>query len=324
MWMVGVLLFLITMGFAFTGYLLPWDQNAYWATQVGINMVGSVPFVGTFLVKVMRGGDMLGALTLSRFFAVHVLFLPAAIMGLVALHMFILRRVGPAGPWSRERRRMGSETFYPRQVFMDAVVMLGIFAVVVGLALVVSIQLTDKANPSDHSFVPVPEWYFLFYYQFLKYMEGPVLGPIATWVIPGIFVGLLLVLPFLDRHRAREPASRAVVLGIGGAFLAGVFLLIGLSVHDLGKIERTDPAVAGGRALYERLGCAGCHRVHGAGGAVGPDLSYVGETRTRDWLIQHFRDPQSTSPGSIMPKFPLKELELNDLTAYMLSLKKRA
>src|SRR5438034_3591452 len=77
MWMVGVLLLLLTMGFAFTGYLLPWDQNAYWATQVGINMVGSVPVVGTFLVKVMRGGDTLGALTLSRFFAVHVLFLPA-------------------------------------------------------------------------------------------------------------------------------------------------------------------------------------------------------------------------------------------------------
>src|SRR6266571_2258012 len=94
MWMVGVLLLLLTMGFAFTGYLLPWDQNAYWATQVGINMVGSVPFVGTFLVKVMRGGDTLGALTLSRFFAVHILFLPAAIMVLIALHMFILRRVG--------------------------------------------------------------------------------------------------------------------------------------------------------------------------------------------------------------------------------------
>ncbi len=323
MWMVGVLLFLITMGFAFTGYLLPWDQNAYWATQVGINMVGSVPFVGTFLVKVMRGGDMLGALTLSRFFAVHVLFLPAAIMALVVLHMFILRRVGPAGPWSRERRRMSSETFYPRQVFMDAVVMLGIFAVVVSLALFAPIQLTDKANPSDHSFMPVPEWYFLFYYQFLKYMEGPVLGSLATWVIPGIFVGLLLALPFLDRHQDREPASRPVVLGIGGAFLGGVFLLIGLSVHDLSKIERMDPAVVAGRALYEGLGCAGCHRVHGEGGAVGPDLSYVGETRTRDWLIQHFRDPQSTSPGSIMPKVPLKEQELDDLTAYMLSLRKR-
>src|SRR2546426_970325 len=130
MWMVGVLLLLLTMGFAFTGYLLPWDQNAYWATQVGINMVGSVPFVGTFLVRVMRGGDTLGALTLSRFFAVHVLFLPAAIMALIALHMFILRCVGPAGPWSKERAAQRREAFYPRQVFMDAVVMLGVFLVV--------------------------------------------------------------------------------------------------------------------------------------------------------------------------------------------------
>ena len=98
MWMVGVVLFLLVMGFAFTGYLLPWDQTAYWATQVGINMVGTVPLVGDFLVRVMRGGEMLGALTLSRFFAVHVLFLPALIVTGIVVHLFILRRVGPAGP----------------------------------------------------------------------------------------------------------------------------------------------------------------------------------------------------------------------------------
>ncbi|TAL12791.1 MAG: c-type cytochrome [Nitrospirae bacterium] len=357
MWMVGVLLLLLTMGFAFTGYLLPWDQNAYWATQVGINMVGSVPFVGTFLVKVMRGGDMLGALTLSRFFAVHVLFLPAAIVVLVALHMFILRRVGPAGPWagaferrgkrgdpsmrqatpaghvqaapaegrpSVERRAHRSEPFYPRQVFMDAVVMLGVFAVVAMLALTLSFPLTDKANPSDHSFIPVPEWYFLFYYQFLKYMEGPILGPIATWVLPGAFIALLLALPFLDRATDRAPSSRRMVLGIGALFLVGVFGLVGLSLHDLEAMKRSDPAVVSGKAVFEKFQCSTCHRIHGAGGAVGPDLSYVGDQRDRAWLIKHFRDPQSTSPGSIMPKFPLDEQQLSDLTAYMLSLKKGA
>ena len=323
MWMVGVVLLALTMGFAFTGYLLPWDQNAYWATQVGINMVGSVPFVGTFLVKVMRGGDTLGALTLSRFFAVHILFLPAAIMALIALHLFILRRVGPAGPWSEERAAQRREAFYPRQVFMDAVVMLGVFVVVVALAFFVPFPLTDKANPSDHSFIPVPEWYFLFYYQFLKYMEGPLLGPIATWVIPTLFITLLLALPFLDRHPERAPTSRREVLVIGALFLVGVFVLIGLSIRDLRAMKRTDPAVVAGRALYEQFGCMGCHRIHGEGGAVGPDLSYVGDQRDRDWLIKHFRDPQSTSPGSIMPKFPLNDQELNDLTAYMLSLKKR-
>ncbi len=348
MWIVGVLLLLLTMGFAFTGYLLPWDQNAYWATQVGINMVGSVPFVGTFLVKVMRGGDMLGALTLSRFFAVHVLFLPATVAVLVALHMFILRRVGPAGPWSggldrrgkggdpsmrregaagagpAERRVHRSEPFYPRQVFMDAVVMLGVFAVVAALALTVSFPLTDKANPSDHSFVPVPEWYFLFYYQFLKYMEGPILGPIATWVLPGAFIALLLALPFLDPHHERTPTSRPVAMGIGALFLVGVFGLVGLSLHDLQAMKRTDPAVASGKSVFEKFQCAACHRIHGAGGAVGPDLSFVGDQRDREWLTKHFRDPQSTSPGSIMPKFPLDEQQLNDLTTYMLSLKKGA
>src|SRR5437879_13552097 len=94
-------------------------------------MVGSGPFVGTFLVKVMRGGDTLGALTLSRFFAVHILFLPAAIMMLIALHMFILRRVGPAGPWSKERAAQRREAFYPRQVFMGAMVSLGVSLVAV-------------------------------------------------------------------------------------------------------------------------------------------------------------------------------------------------
>ena len=73
MWMVGVVLFLIVMAFAFTGYLLPWDQTAYWATQVGINMVGTVPLIGDDLARILRGGEMLGALTLTRFFAVHVL-----------------------------------------------------------------------------------------------------------------------------------------------------------------------------------------------------------------------------------------------------------
>jgi len=70
------------------------------------------------------------------------------------------------------------------------------------------------------------------------------------------------------------------------------------------------------------LKCGGCHRIHGEGGAVGPDLSYVADHRSKEWIIKHFRDPQSTSPGSIMPKFPLDETQLTELTAYMLSLKK--
>ncbi len=340
LWMVGVVLFLITLGFAFTGYLLPWDQNAYWATQIGINMVGTVPVLGDLAMRVLRGGETLGALTLSRFFAVHVLFLPATIAALILLHLFILRCVGPAGPWRGgvERRKSGeseepsyglverrmrvSEPFYPRQVYMDAVVMLAVFACLSLLALTVSFPLADKADPSDTSFVPVPEWYFLFYYQLLKYVHGP-LEPLATWVLPALFFLGLLFWPFLDRNPARHPAARPVALASGTAFLLLVFVLLGVSLRDLQAVQRVDPAVARGKALYVQFGCAGCHRIHGEGGAVGPDLSYVGDARSdRDWHLRHFRDPQSVSPGSFMPKFPLSDQQIADLTGYMLTLKR--
>lgn len=323
MWMVGVVLFLLVMAFAFTGYLLPWDQTAYWATQVGINMVGTVPVVGDFLVRVMRGGEILGALTLSRFFAVHVLFLPAVIVMGIALHLFILRRVGPAGPWDDRKAAAVSEPFYPRQVFMDAVVMVGVFLTLVLLARFVPFPLADKANPADTSFVPVPEWYFLFYYELLKHVHGP-LEPLATWVLPALVILALLFWPFLDRQKSvRAPASRPVGMAVAAVFLITVFSLLGISLKNLYGMKRTDPSIVHGQMLFANLGCAGCHRIHGNGGAIGPDLSYEGDVRPdREWHLKHFRDPQSVSPGSIMPKFPLTDAELHDLTEYMLSLKR--
>ena len=322
MWMVGVVLFLLVMAFAFTGYLLPWDQTAYWATQIGLNMVGTVPVIGEFLMRVMRGGEVLGALTLSRFFAVHVLFLPALLVSLIVAHLFILRRVGPAGPWTDERASLGSETFYPRQVYMDAVVMLAVFTVISSLALLVPFPLTDKADPSDTSFVPVPEWYFLFYYELLKYVHGP-LEPLATWILPTGVILIMMLWPFIDRNPARNPIRRPVALGAGVVFLAVVLSLLGISVRNLYAVPRIDPAVARGKALYAESSCAGCHRIHGAGGAVAPDLSFVGDARPeQEWHLKHFKDPQSVSPGSFMPKFPLTDRQLRDLTSYMLSLKR--
>ncbi len=321
LWIVGVVLLLLMMGFGFTGYLLPWDQNAYWATQVGTNMAASIPVVGDPLVRVLRGGDSLGALTLSRFFAVHTLFLPAMIVCGIVLHLFILRRVGPAGPWSLAQAQRGSEPFYPRQDYMDAMVMLGVFLTVAILAGTVEFPLADRADPSDHTFTPVPEWYFLFFYQFLKYMSGP-LEPLATWVLPALFVFALLLLPFLDRNPDRRPSSRPVAVTVCLAFLVIVLTLLGISLRDLYAIPTIDPSVARGKALYARHQCMACHRIHGEGATVGPDLSYIADQRPdRQWHLRHLRDPQSVSPGSIMPAFQLNERDLNDLTSYLLSLK---
>ena len=324
MWMVGVVLFLIMMSFGFTGYLLPWDQNAYWATQVGINMAGTVPIIGDFVVPILRGGEMLGALTISRFFAIHVLILPSILIFGIMLHIFILRRVGPAGPWDEKRAKEGSETFYPRQVYMDAVVMLGIFLALVVLAATVEFPLADKADPTDNTFMPVPEWYFLFYYQLLKYAHGPF-EPLVTWVLPAIFFVGLFLLPFLDRHPERRISRRPVTLGAGFVFLIGMFALLGISLNDLYAVPKTNPSIIRGQELIAKYACKTCHRIHGEGAAIAPDLSFVADRRPeREWHLKHFRDPQSVSPGSFMPKFPLTERELNDLINYLLTLKSGA
>ena len=321
MWIVGICLLLITLAFGFTGYLLPWDQNAYWATQVGINMAGGVPFIGDFIVRVLRGGETLGALTLSRFFAIHVLVLPAIIMGGIMVHLFILRRVGPAGPHDEQKAKLNSETFYPRQVYMDAVVMLVVFLIVSTLAFTVEFPLADKADPSDHTFIPVPEWYFLFYYEFLKIVPG-ALEPLATWVLPALFILALFLLPFVDRNPQRNPSSRLMTIGVGITFVSVVFVLLGISLRDLYAVPKKDPAVVRGEELVQENGCKTCHRIHGDGANVAPDLSFVADRRPdREWHIRHFKDPQSVSPGSFMPKFPLTDEQLNDLTSYILTLK---
>ena len=321
MWIVGVVLFILVLMFAFTGYLLPWDQKAYWATQVGTNMLGTVPLVGDLLVRAARGGADLGALTLSRFFSMHALIFPWLTVGLIGLHLFILRRVGPAGPWDKARAESSSEPFYPRQVFIDAVAILAAFLIVVGMAIWLPFPLADKADPSAADFVPLPEWYFLFYYELLKYFKGPILEPIGTMLLPALFYALLFALPFIDRRRERRPAKRPVALAAGAGFLLVVFLLLGVSLHRVWSLPTATPAVAAGKQLYAKLQCAACHRIHGEGGSFGPDLSYIGKERDREWLIRHFKNPQAVVPGSAMPPFDLDEPSLNKLADYLLTLK---
>lgn len=320
-WLVGVALFLLTLAFGFSGYLLPWDQRAYWATQVGVNIVGTIPLIGDTLVRIIRGGEILGTMTLSRFFALHTVFLPWLLMGLIMLHLVILRRVGPAGPWDAERAAVIHEPFWPRQVAMDAIAMFVAFAILVGLALGLPPSLADRANPADTTFTPIPEWYFLFYYELLKHFRGrwEIVG---TIVIPVVFYALLFLLPFLDRRPERRPFSRPIVVGAGGLLLVVVFTFLTISLRAVASLPVPDPSIARGKQLYQTLGCAACHRIHGVGEAVGPDLSYIGSQRDAAWLLRRLKEPEAMVQGSIMPSYAgLSEAELTDLTNYMLSLK---
>lgn len=209
-WIVGVILFLVVLGFGFTGYLLPWDQKAYWATMVGVEIAGTVPLVGDFVAKILRGGEEVGAVTLTRFYTLHTIWLPWLAFALVGLHLFFVRYYGSAGlPQNRPEEMQGGKPFYPDQLFEDAVAILVLFLVLAAAAIFVPVPLEELADPTDASYDPRPEWYFLFLFQLLKYFEGP-LEVIGTFVIPTVAIVLLLLLPFLDK-RGRVPLRKRPV-----------------------------------------------------------------------------------------------------------------
>ena len=168
----------------------------------------------------MRGGSELGALTLGRWYVAHVLLLPAALAGLVAAHVYLMRRHGISGPIVPHA---GAPTpFYPAHALKDTIAVAATFAALLTFAFIVPAPLDEMADPSDDTYVPRPEWYFLSLFQLLKYFPGP-LEPVATMVIPGLVVGGLLLLPWLDRANRRHPLKRLSVMftfGVAGTSTA--------------------------------------------------------------------------------------------------------
>lgn len=215
-WLVGLALFGIVMGFGFTGYLLPWDQRAYWATTVGVEIMDKTPLLGDFMARFLKGGATPGQMTLSRFFVIHVMVLPAALMGLAGLHVFLFRKAGPAGPFrgSVEEVKAKTDYFFPRQIWKDMVGMVLVFLIICSLAIWEPVVLLEEAAPDPGDYHPEPEWYFLFLFQLLRLKVfagefGQFLGAIA---LPGAFMALLAALPFIDRSPERNIFKRPIAL----------------------------------------------------------------------------------------------------------------
>src|ERR1700724_2762466 len=161
LWLSGCALFGLVLAMAFTGYLLPWDQRAYFATAVGTNAVSEIPWVGESIKRLMRGGTEMGTLTISRFFVAHVFLIPACIFALVASHIFLFRKAGAAGPVDEDpiAPKQKVELFYPRQVLMD-LSLTGLLIIALGLfCFLVPMPLRRPANPADAQYIPRPEWY---------------------------------------------------------------------------------------------------------------------------------------------------------------------
>ncbi len=221
-WMAGVLLLACVLGLAFTGYLLPWDQKAYWATKVGLGIAGTTPLVGDGLRTFLQGGPEIGNLTLTRFFAFHGFVLPGLVALLVVAHMYLFRLHGVTpSPWQTgEQLRAAEEPFWPKQALKD-----GVLALVFLLALGVwsyyrPAPLEEPANPAK-PYEARPEWYFMFLFQALRYFRGPY-EVVGTFVLPALFFLLMFFWPLLDRGAQRHPLRRPFAMTLLGTATAGL------------------------------------------------------------------------------------------------------
>lgn len=343
-WIFGVVLLLLTLGFAFTGYLLPWDMKAFFATKVGINIAGVVPIIGDYLVKLMQGGAEMGTITLSRFFSLHVIILPLLLIIVAGLHLYYIRLHGPTPPFQKESEPVKySNRFFPLQLFRDSFVAFLVIAMIMILAAKYGAPLEDKADPNNTSYIPRPDWYFYSLFQLLKIFEGQ-LEIIGAVIIPGAFFTLLVLLPFLDKNPERRLSGRPLAVSLGGMTAFTIVALTAWGAYDayqskqalaagMAKAE-TEPDVEKqvewnaekGNMLYTALKCGECHKTPSRGENIPPGLEFAGNKYQRDWLVEYLQDPyrvrwqnKNERPVIRMPDFDLTLQEARNLTAYLMN-----
>jgi ubiquinol-cytochrome c reductase cytochrome b subunit len=351
-WLLGVALLVLTLAFGFTGYLLPWDEKAYWATSVGTNMLGTVPFAGEFLLRVARGGVELGASTLTRFYALHVLVLPAVTAVLIALHVALVIRHGVSVPpslwhaeWqsapplpppsSRERQpaeaaryaafKQAGRPFWPDVIAEDLGIATMVFLVLLGLTVSVGVPLEAPADPTNTSYIPRPEWYFLGLFQLLRYFPGH-LEWVGVVLLPLLGMLALVLLPFVDRgperRLVRRPVAGAVALALavstGYLTAAAVLTTPPTSAEERGV--RLNVVQVLGRAQYRQY-CASCHGAAGEGSPLGPGLVETAQRGDVNFIHSYIEDPQRLARGAVMPGFggQLGHQQVEEITQYVLT-----
>ncbi|MBC8193426.1 MAG: cytochrome bc complex cytochrome b subunit [Candidatus Marinimicrobia bacterium] len=218
-WVTGMILLGLAMFFGFSGYLLPWNELAYFATKVGTDIAGAVPFIGDFLVKVLRAGDDVSGATLTRFYSIHTSILPLIFFVVLGVHLILIQVQGMSVPASIESTppsKRKSMPFFPNFVVRDLVVWLIVLNIIALLAVFFPWELGLKADSLASAPAGIrPEWYFMFMFQTLKLL------PSHVWLLEGEVFGILLfglgglvwlLIPFLERPKHSQLWS---IFGIG-------------------------------------------------------------------------------------------------------------
>jgi len=223
-WMFGVVLFLLTLMFGFTGYSLVYEQMSYWAMKVGTGIAGATPFIGEWIADFMRGGSEIGQNTLTRFYLFHVVLLPGLTMLAIGIHLYLIRIHGVSELKFKGDEKMETKTFplWPDHVFTELIMVTIIMITLVTLSLLFPVHLGEKANPNVTPMHIKPEWYFYPVFRWLKVtnLTVGVLGPM-------IFLALLFLWPFIDKLFEKKFPGREIAFWIGilGFLTINVFLL---------------------------------------------------------------------------------------------------
>jgi len=239
-WISGMLLFFIVLGFGFSGYLLPWNTLAFFATKVGTEMAGSVPLIGKWFLVFLRGGEEVTGATLTRFFGFHVAVLPGLATLWLAIHLFLVQKLGMSVPPSVERAAAEAHTsprsmpFFPNFLLRDMIGWYAALGVLGGLAAIFPWELGTKADAFAAAPAGIrPEWYFLFMFQTLKYLPAKIL------FLEGEFAGILgfsvaavvwALVPFLDRRIGFGRLTR-VFTGLGVFVIGYIIVLSALALR---------------------------------------------------------------------------------------------
>ena len=220
-----------------------------------------------------------------------------------------------------EEAKKAGKSFFPHAVFKDTLVAFLILVALLVVGHFIGAKLEDLADPTDSTYNPRPEWYFLPLFQALKLFPGK-LEAVAALGVPGLLFGILILAPILDKGPERHPFRRPIWTGLGVATLIGLGALMwaGLRSPMINPIVAKNPLVEQGLRLYRDLKCSYCHSINGEGGHVGPDLAKLGQVHDDAWLTKHFRDPQALYPTSQMPKLNLLDEEITALVAYIQSM----
>ncbi|MBM4265844.1 MAG: c-type cytochrome [Deltaproteobacteria bacterium] len=342
-WVVGCVLFLCTLGMAFTGQVMRFDQDAYWGLGIGVAMMGRFPVIGESLVHLVLGGPIIGAETLSRFFTLHVFAVPGLLLMLIGVHLWLVIKVGinewpmPGRLVTRERYSdeyhelvaKEGEPFVPQGVQKDIV-----FAGIVLVALFACAAVFGPAGPNGQpdptliETVPRPDFFFLSLFAVFAllppYLETPLI-----LTAPVVLVALAFLLPFYsntgEKSWKRRPGAWILVIVV---FLClGTLTWLGLSSPwspDMSAwsgtptpveyVKGRTPLELQGALVFQAKQCRNCHSLGGEGGMRGPALDDVATVQTRDEIVR-----QVLQGDGNMPAYGknLKPQEVTALVAFL-------